>query len=459
MNIETHWHPTTKLNAIGDAVDFTCTDPLPSGVTRDQIEEYCYTVKQLYGAYIETITEKTILSQREAQTWVLRNLVHQGADRLTFDAIGLYIWAIGRETSGDPLSRTIIAEYHDYAVAKIDDATATMMHAGAPPYPDDVLDDPVALWVDATARRRLANRRLTDESYSDVLERLLDDTANTISFRKLVETYRNKSHSQSPLTVAVQTVRPAWDRELPLSVHIGSDNNGHKPQSDTPSPNGSSISGSESESKSGLESESESDSVPEVISNADMLSFSDRILPFSVETRPATTGTDSMLVVYAEGGDDAEGTNHESVSITDGITRVTRAIDAADETLRTVSDRAEESGVCALGVRNEPVGNGMHLVVIAPSSLTVHAGDEPDGFIPPERLSVADRTLSIERVTDITPTIYHEEYYSNTTIIWAADKKSMAESCVKSDLDGPSSIPETDSAQRELFPTSVLQTG
>ncbi len=221
VNIETHWHPTTKLNAIGNELDFSRIDPLPSGVERDQIEEYCYTVEQLYGAYIETIRNKTILSQREAQTWVLRNLVHEGADRLTFDAVGLYIWAIGRETSGDPLSRTIIAEYHDHAVSKIDDATATMMHAGAPPYPDDVLDDPVALWVDATARRRIANRRLTDESYSDVLERLLDETAHTISLEELVKTYQNQFNSLA--TVAVQTVRPAWDREIPLSVHINSE--------------------------------------------------------------------------------------------------------------------------------------------------------------------------------------------------------------------------------------------
>ncbi|CCC40968.1 hypothetical protein [Haloquadratum walsbyi] len=430
VNIETHWHPTTKLNAIGNELDFSRIDPLPSGVERDQIEEYCYTVEQLYGAYIETIRNKTILSQREAQTWVLRNLVHEGADRLTFDAVGLYIWAIGRETSGDPLSRTIIAEYHDHAVSKIDDATATMMHAGAPPYPDDVLDDPVALWVDATARRRIANRRLTDESYSDVLERLLDETAHTISLEELVKTYQNQFNSLA--TVAVQTVRPAWDREIPLSVHINSED-----ETSVDEPNDITT----------------SQLIPEVVSTADMLSFSNQVLPFSVESRPATTGTDSMLVVYADG------VHHESVSIADGIVRLTRAIDAADETLQTVSDRAQASGVCALGVRNEPVGNGVHLVLIAPSSLAVHPGDEPGGFIPPERLSVADRTLSVERVTNVTPTLYHEEYRPDTTLIWVANKTSMAESCVESHLDGPSSIPETNSAQRELFPTSVLQTG
>lgn len=441
VNIETHWHPTTKVNIIADALDFTQTDPLPSGVERDQIEEYCYAIEQLYGAYIETITNKTILSQREAQTWVLRNLVHQGADRLTFDAIGLYIWAIGREASGDPLSRTIVAEYNDHAVAKIDHATATMMHAGAPPYPDDVLDDPVALWVDTTAQRRLANRRLESESYSDVLERLLDNTANTVSLEEIVETY--KKQFDLVAAIGVQTVRPAWDREIPLSVHVGSKDGDLKSTDDD-----TALGESEQSNRN-----TESQSTPEAVSTADMLSFSNRVLPFSVENRPVTTGTDSMLVIYADE------TNHESVSISDGVTRLTRAVDAADETVQTITHRARESGVCALGVRNKPVGSGIHLIVIAPSSLIVHTGEKSNGFIPPERLSVADRTLSVERVTHITPAAYHEDHKSKTTLIWATDSSSAGESCTEIELDGPSSTPETNSAQRELFPTPLLQTG
>ena len=114
-SFETGWHPSTKLNAIGAAVDFTRADPLPENVTRDGIEEYCYTLEQLYGEYVDEVVAGTTLSRREAQTWVLRNLVHEGADRLSFEAIGLYIWAIGRSAEGDPLSRTIVADYHERA--------------------------------------------------------------------------------------------------------------------------------------------------------------------------------------------------------------------------------------------------------------------------------------------------------------------------------------------------------
>jgi len=37
---ETEWHPSTKLNVIGGALDFTRVDPLPDNVTRDEVEEY-----------------------------------------------------------------------------------------------------------------------------------------------------------------------------------------------------------------------------------------------------------------------------------------------------------------------------------------------------------------------------------------------------------------------------------
>jgi hypothetical protein len=54
---------------------------------------------------------ETALSTREAQTWVLRNLVFPGAEPLTYEAIGLYIWAIGRARVSNPFSRTIVTDY------------------------------------------------------------------------------------------------------------------------------------------------------------------------------------------------------------------------------------------------------------------------------------------------------------------------------------------------------------
>jgi len=45
------------------------------------------------------------------QTWVLRNLAHEDTERLSYEAVGLYIWVISRATEGDPLSRIIVSNY------------------------------------------------------------------------------------------------------------------------------------------------------------------------------------------------------------------------------------------------------------------------------------------------------------------------------------------------------------
>ena len=133
VDIEPEWQPATKLNVVGGALDFTSVEPLPDGVTRDRIEEICYTIRELYGEYVDELVAETSLSRREAQTWVLRTLAHEGTDRLSYEAVGLYIWAIGRATEGDPLSRTIVTDYYERAERKIERAEATLKRAGPPP--------------------------------------------------------------------------------------------------------------------------------------------------------------------------------------------------------------------------------------------------------------------------------------------------------------------------------------
>jgi hypothetical protein len=224
--LEAHWHPSTKLNAIGAALDFASADPLPEDVTRDEIEEYCYTLEQLYGSYLDELAAETTLSQREAQTWGLRNLVYEGADRLSLDAIGLYVWAIGRSTEGDPLSRTIVSDYYERARRKLDAAEATVKRSGPPPYPDDLFAEPSLLWVEADVAERLARRLGPEESYSDALGRLLDETVETVPLAALVDAYREE---RDAVAVGVQTVRPGWDRDLPLSVHVSTPGDGAPP--------------------------------------------------------------------------------------------------------------------------------------------------------------------------------------------------------------------------------------
>jgi len=387
---ETEWHPSTKLNVIGGALDFTRVDPLPDNVTRDEVEEYCYTIEQLYGDYVDELAAETTLSQREAQTWVLRNLVHEGADRLSFEAVGLYVWAIGRSAEGDPLSRTIVSAYHDRAAAKIDAAEATVKRTQPPPYPDESHDEPTMLWVEGEVAERLARRLEPEETYSDALERLLDGTLDALPLADLLERLRDAG----AVFVGVRTVQPGWDRDLPLSVH-------GPPSMDA--------------------------SV-----EADAVRIDGTPYPFGIETRPADTGTESFLTLFA-----ADAT--ERVTPEAGVDRLRRALTMVEATLPESVERAREAGVEALAVANQPVGAGAHLVAVG-------TGLETDPLEHLDRLVLDDRTLDVTRTTTVTPDEYADE---ETTLLWAAADVGFGD---------PRDLPSDPTERRERFPAAVLRT-
>jgi hypothetical protein len=367
---ETEWHPSTKLNIIGAALDFTSIDPVPDNVTRDEIEEYCYTIEQLYGSYVEELAAETTLSQREAQTWVLRNLVHEGADRLSFEAIGLYVWAIGRSAEGDPLSRTIVSAYHDRATTKIDAAEATVKRTQPPPYPDEVYDEPTMLWVEGEVAERLARRLGPEETYSDALERLLDETSDTVPLVEFLERVRDAGAR----FVGVRTVQPGWDRDLPLSVH----------------------------GPSSMEIDIESDGV-----RVDRTPY-----PFGIERRPKDTGTESFLTLFADSDDDGE-----RISPEEGVERLRGALAAVEATLPELVERVAEAGGDALAVADQPVGAGAHLVAVG-------TGLETDPLEYLDRLALDDRTLDVTRTTTVEP----DEYTgAETTVLWTAPDADVGE--------------------------------
>ena len=390
VTFETEWHPSTKLNIIGAALDFTSVDPLPDNITRDEIEEYCYTIEQLYGSYVEELVTETTLSQREAQTWVLRNLVHEGADRLSFEAIGLYVWAIGRSAEGDPLSRTIVSAYHDRAAGKIDAAEATVKRTQPPPYPDEIYAEPTMLWVEGKVAERLARRIGPEETYSDGLERLLDQMIDAIPLVDLLEQLRDADAT----FVGVRTVQPGWDREFPLSVH------------GPPS----------------METETEADAV-----RVDGSPY-----PFGIERRPADTGTESFLTLFADGG--ADGVTPET-----GVERLREALGAVEATLPELVERTQAAGGDALAVADQPVGAGAHLV--AGTEL------EMDPLEHLDRLALDDRTLDVTRTTTVTPDEYAER---ETTLLWTAPD---------ADIDERRDLPADPTERRERFPAAVLRTG
>lgn len=393
-SFETGWHPSTKLNAIGAALDFTRIDPLPENVTRDEIEEYCYTLQQLYGGYVEEVVGETTLSRREAQTWVLRNLVHEGADRLSFEAIGLYIWAIGRATEGDPLSRTIVADYRDRAAEKIDAAEATLERTQPPPYPDDLLAEPTMLWVDAEVAERLARRTAPEEGFSRTIERLLDETTDAVALVEFLERVRDAGATY----VGVRTVQPGWDHELPVSIHA-------PPSADV-----------------------------EPAVDAEAVVVDGTPYPFGVKRRPATAGIDSPLTLFRADGDDP-------VAPAAGAERLRRALTRVEATLPALVERAREAGVEALAVADHPAGAGAHLIAVVDD-------DGTDPFERLDRLALDDRTLTVGRTTTVTPAGYADRA-EGSTLLWTAPD---------ADLDEDRDLPADPADQRERLPAAVLRT-
>lgn len=411
VELETGWQPSTKLNVIADELDFTAVDPLPADVTRDQIEEYCYTLREMYGEYADELVSETTLAGREAQAWVLRNYVYEGHQRLSYEAIGLYIWAIGRATEGDPLSRTIISKYYQRAERKMRRAEETLKRRGAPPYPDDACEEPALLWVDGDVGERLRARTDPGETYGDLLARLLDETTASVTLESLVEAYRDRRGGEY---VAVETVRRDWDRELRLIAHA---------------PTGG--------------------DTPEPVAGADALAVGSRRVEFDLEERDDPRRERSHLVVFDTVPD------RETVPVEEGVARLERAVETAELDLRGAVDLAREAGAVALAVGDQPAGAGAHLYPVYGDA--DREGDDGDGtagaravieerFAPLERLALDDRTLRVGRVSPVPAGEYRG--LGETTLLWAGEDAPI----------GRFELPEDPVERRERFPTAVLHT-
>lgn len=395
---EDDWHPSAKLNAVGAAIDVGAQDPLPAEVSRDQIEESCYTLEQLYGEYVDELVAETELSRREAQTWVLRNLVYEGAEPLSYEAIGLYIWAIGRSTEGDPLSRTIVTDYYERAQAKIDRAEATVMRTGPPPYPDELYDDPTIIWVDEVVGSRLQRRLGPEETFSDLLSRLLDETADSVSLESLLAAYREAGSEYA----AVDTVYPDWDRTLRVVVQL-------PPDGQTPD-----------------------------TAAAESVLVGDRILEYKTLEQESVTPAESHIPLFGPE------TDSQSRTIAEGLDAVRDALDAVEVTVGGLVESVRETGGIAIAVGAKPTGAGAHLYPI------YHSGPEtvPDRLAVLDRLSLDDRTLEVSAVSPVGV----KEYLSletPTEILWA-----------DAGIDGIEGrdLPADPVAQRERIPNEVLWT-
>lgn len=398
VDIEDTWHPSVKLNAIGMAIDRNATDPIPEGVTRDEIEEICYTIEQLYGKFIDELVAETELSRRESQSWVLRNLVYEGAEPLSYEAIGLYIWAIGRARDGDPLSRTIVNDYYERAVEKIDRAEATVMRTGPPPYPDELFDDPTVLWVDSAVGERLQRRLGPEENFSELLDRLLDETSSTPTLEAVVDAYRANRGSEY---VAVDTVYPNWDENLRLVVHA-------------PEPG----------------------DLPEAIADAEDVRIEDIRVGLTILEKDEMSPAGSHLVVYRAGED--------AVPLEEGIDGLVTALENAECTPAELVTLVREEGGVALAVDETPTGAGAHLYPLFEPEQPPHSG--PLEYV--ERITLDDRTI---RVTEVTPATTDEigEMDAELVFLWA---DTAADGIEARDL------PEDTVDQREMFPKQVLWT-
>lgn len=398
VDIEDTWHPSIKLNAIGMAIDRNATDPIPEGVTRDEIEEICYTIEQLYGKFIDELVAETELSRRESQSWVLRNLVYEGAEPLSYEAIGLYIWAIGRAREGEPLSRTIVNDYYERAVEKIDRAEATVMRTGPPPYPDELFDDPTLLWVDSSVGERLQRRLGPEENFSELLDRLLDETSSTPSLEAVVEAYKTDRGSAY---VAVDTVYPDWDGNLRLVVHA-------------PEPG----------------------DLPNEIAAVEEVRIDETRVDVTIMEKDERSPAASHLVVYRAG--------EEEVPLENGLERLVTALENAECTPAELVTHVRAEGGVALAVDKTPTGAGAHLYPLFNPQQTPHPG--PLEYV--ERITLDDRTIRVTAVTPVT-TDELDEMDAELVFLWADPAVDGIEA---------RDLPEDPVEQREMFPKQVLWT-
>ena len=398
VDIRSEWKPSKKLNVIADALDFSAVDPLPDDVSRDQIEESCYTIRTLYGKYIDALTEEATFSQREAQAWTLRNFVHDGSERLSYEAIGLYIWAIGRGTEGDPISRTIVSQYLERAEQKREWAEETVKRTGPPPYPDDHLEEPTILWIEAEVSERLQARCKPEETYSEAIDRLLGATRDDVDVSELVRTYRENAEIDY---CGVKLLNEYWDDRLIFTVHA--------PTSITH---------------------------PDSVASADAVVVDGVPYAFTVEETddPSLLGPCITLFDAREGA--------ERVKSRDGCDRLSEALEATERSLPELVDGIKSGGDFGIAIGNDPTAAGAHLFPIRNEA---RSDQEAGRYL--KRISLDDRTLTVGAVTPITVTEYGERK-AEMTLLWADDDAPIESR----------SLPEDPVKRRESIPTSVLKT-
>ncbi len=396
VKLRSEWKPSKKLNVIGEAIDVGDVDPLPDDISRDRIEESCYTIRTLYGEYIDELTDGTDLSQREAQAWVLRNLVHEGSERLTYEAIGLYIWAIGRGAEGDPLSRTIVSTYSERAEQKIEAAEETLKRTGPPPYPDDRLDNPTMLWVENSVAERLQSRTISGETYTETIEHLLEETRADLAAPELIDVFRTEVGIDY---CGVKLLGDYWDDELAITVHAPT-------AVDTPA----------------------------VIEAADTVVIDGTARPFHVEetSDPAVLGPTVVLF------DEQSESRVESQA---GLEELAWALETVETSLAKVIDRCRADRVYALAVDNDPTAAGAHLYPVVESAQTL-----PRGVRYLTRIPLDDRTVTVGATTPITPDEYLDT--TDTTLLWAQDEGPVE----------TRPLPGAPADRRERIPSSVLKT-
>jgi len=397
VNLDPTWHPTLKLNVIAGAVDRASADPFPDDISRDQVEEICYAIADLYGKFVAELTSETTLSLRESQTWVLRNLVYPHAEPLSYEAIGVYIWSIGRSQDGDPLSRTIVMDYYERAAGKFARAESTLMRAGTPPYAQDLFDDPAVMWVDRRVADRLRLHLGEDESISALIDRLLDATEGDASLEQVLREYLAAGVGDY---AAVDTVYDRWDQHLRLILQ-----------------------------------KDETADLPSAITDVDRLSTTAGSRSVRIIPRPDPSGAESHLVL-CRGGPDA-------VAIEDGLDRLARAIEAAQMTPYALVGVLREAGEAALGVADDPVGGGAHLY-----ALFDRASSMPFELAMLDRLELDDRILKVSRITTLGSPL-EEDPPEAVRWLWVDDSVS--------DL-AQRELPDDDTELRESFPRAVLWT-
>jgi hypothetical protein len=211
------------LNELADHCD--ADQELPTKESWETVEEYSRALYTQIEDVIQAYTDETMLTRSESEIWALRKFVGEDYEILTFEAMAMVLSATETPFTAaadamSPLTPETVERHHAHVAASVDQARRLATFE-AEPHSVNWETNPVLCVLDRSTRNRLRDAAKDDEqTESDVVQRLLDETETRLTIQKFCQKYLDERGRDAVAQLVVHSQSLRGD-SIHISAHTG----------------------------------------------------------------------------------------------------------------------------------------------------------------------------------------------------------------------------------------------